>query len=209
MSTSFQVYATSRDIPSFGQLLELANIRIDETLRQLGIDTRIELAARILTVETNQGTTTEFDRPVTWSSDEYAWFQVPSVGASGIDAYFLDIDDDDREMWHDLVVSNPRARTLKPLIERGLEVGHYWSFRRSTGQPAACHFIHGLVATSLAELTNGFIHSIDSACDYDRVPASPQEFHGWYFDPAQTADPVEAGWYRKCLVDIAAGRQRR
>jgi|SRR5262245_39087394 len=87
----------------------------------------------------------------------------------------------------------------KTLINECLANGHHWSFRRSAGQPAIINVAYGMIAGSLAELTEGFIYSDDSAWDYERFPATAQEFFSWYFRPDKAIKAEYAEWAARCI----------
>lgn len=53
---------------------------------------------------------------------------------------------------------------------------------------------YGLIAASVAELTEGFIYSGDNAWDYERFPAQANEFFSWYFYPNLAIDPNNQEW---------------
>lgn len=72
---------------------------------------------------------------------------------------------------------------------------------------AIISFAYGIIAASLAELTDGIIYSEDSAWDYDRFPAVAADFYEWYFDPELTPDPDRAEWARGCFVAIASDQR--
>jgi hypothetical protein len=67
------------------------------------------------------------------------------------------------------------------------------------GQPATINVAYGMIAGSLAELTEGFIYSGDSAWDYERFPATAQEFFSWYFRPDKAIKAEYAEWASRCI----------
>ena len=86
------------------------------------------------------------------------------------------------------------------LIDHGINAhGHHWSFRRSAGQPAIINVAYGMIAGSLAELTEGFIYSGDSAWDHERFPATTQEFFSWYFRPDKAIKAEHAELAARCI----------
>jgi hypothetical protein len=141
------------------------------------------------------------DDPARWNKETYAWFMVGNV-RGGTDAYSDDDANEIREYWDD-EMANPRCIRFESIIRESVEIGHRWSFRRSAGQPAVINLAYGLIAGSLAAITNGIVHSIDSAWDYEKLPASPEEFLSWYFRPEQTANQKSQAWSRECLARLA------
>ena len=60
-----------------------------------------------------------------------------------------------------------------------------------------------MLAAALAELTDGFVFSDDSAWDYERFPAKANEFYEWYFNPQRAFDPDFSEWAKDCLAAIS------
>jgi hypothetical protein len=79
---------------------------------------------------------------------------VDDVGG-GTDAYYCDDADEINEVWSG-EFDDPKCLRLEPLIRECVQIGHYWSFRRSMGQPGIVNLAYGLIAGSLAALTDGF-----------------------------------------------------
>jgi hypothetical protein len=140
-----------------------------------------------------------------WSDDEYAWFYFEPEPTGGTDAYFFSNQEIDYEIWDEEIKTRIRAAEKKTLINECLANGYHWYFRRSMGQPPIINLAYGMIAGSLAELTEGFIDSVDSAWDYERFPATAQEFFSWYFRPDKAINADNAEWAANCLKDLANG----
>lgn len=82
-----------------------------------------------------------------------------------------------------MLTSLVKAKKLHDIIRTSMEIGYYWSFRRSAGQPGIINLSYGLIAASLAKITDGFIYTDDGAWDYNCFPASADDFLSWYFKP--------------------------
>ncbi|WP_295979416.1 hypothetical protein [uncultured Variovorax sp.] len=206
MSTTFDVYPRTAAVPSFGELIELASTRLAERLRRHGIDVRPELRVEVRHYRSHQQVPITPDDEMTWKKGEYGWFYVPEV-LGGTDVDYRKVEEMDWAMWRELLETNEQARSERARIESCLATGHYWSFRRSVGQPAIINLAYGIIAASLAELTDGIIYSYDSAWDYDRFPAVAADFYEWYFNPEMTSDPGNADWARTCLLTIASDQR--
>jgi hypothetical protein len=206
MSTTFDVYPGTAGIPTFGELIELASTRLAERLRCHGINVRPELKVEVRHHGSHQEVAITPDGEMTWKRDEYGWFHVPGV-LGGTDVDYRTVEEMDWKMWRELLETNERARGERFRIESCLATGHYWAFRRSVGQPAIINFAYGIIAASLAELTDGIIYSYDSAWDYDRFPAVAADFYEWYFNPEETPDTDRADWARACLLTIASDQR--
>lgn len=104
------------------------------------------------------------------------------------------------ECWSEL--TEPRFKVREVLIRKCLAVGHYWHFRRSIGQPAIINIAYGLIAGCLAELTDGFVFSDDSAWDWERMPALPSELFSWYFVPGMAINEDFRDWSSRCIESL-------
>jgi hypothetical protein len=100
----------------------------------------------------------------------------------GSDAYFDDDHVQIQDRWAD-GFDDPRRKRLEPPIRECIGTGHRCRIRRSAGQPAVINLAYGLIASSLAAITDGFLTSDDSASDWQRLPALPDDFLAWYFRP--------------------------
>jgi hypothetical protein len=201
MSTTFDVYPGMTDLPSFAAVIERSTSELHRFLGSVGIRARPPIHLRIQRCEDNSHVPYLLDSPAHWGKDTYAWFMVGDV-PGGSDAYF----DDDRvniqERWDD-GFEDPRRKRLEPLIRRCIGIGHCWWFRRSAGQPAVVNVAYGLIAASFAAVTDGFLTSDDSAWDWQRLPALPDEFLAWYFRPEQAIGEDFREWSQRCLGRLA------
>ncbi|WP_395316907.1 hypothetical protein [Variovorax sp. UC74_104] len=206
MSTTFEVYPRTQRVPTFGKLIELASIRLAEQLERRHIAAKPQLKVQVLRNRSHDEIAIALDAQMIWERDQYAWITVPGV-LGGTDVDYRLIDELTKRLWNDLFEVEQRAKELRTHIEACLSTGHYWSFRRSAGQPAIINFAYGIIAASLAELTDGIIYSDDSAWDYDRFPAVAIDFYEWFFDPEKTPDLDRAAWARACLSAIASDQR--
>jgi hypothetical protein len=198
MSTSFEVFPTTDSIPSFRQLLDVATAHLGEFLLEYGITQPALLAVTLRRVEPDGPIVPlDTDGPAWWPQDCYAWFHVPGV-TGGTDAYACPMDDPGRRSIEDIGAKDlpdfARATTA------ALWVGRYWLFRRSAGQPAIINIGYGILAGSLAELTDGIVNSDDGAWDYRRLPAQPDVFLRTYFRPELNREWENYNWAKECIA---------
>jgi len=200
MSTTFDVYASTSDIPSFNDVLTLSNIYLNKELIRHSINDSYEIDVSIRKEQTHEVVLLDKSTPATWAiDDEYAWFTV-NEKSGGCDAYVCDFSDYLHfEHWYDEFIDDNQATVSKAQMRKCFESGFYWTFRRSAGQPAIINLSYGLVAAAFAELTNGFLFSYDGAWDYTIFPASANRFLQSYFDPQYPA-PEFANWARECIA---------
>jgi len=203
VSTTFDVYPSTDLIPSFAQLLTVATNHLTAFLRSYDITTPVTLdvAMRHKADETNRDLPFDLNAPAWWPNDHYAWFFVQGV-PGGTDAYARIMNDLHRECLVE-EVAGEKGSGLGDLPKRSLQIGRYWAFRRSAGQLAITNVAYVILAASLAELTNGFVHSSDLAWDYRLLPAQPAEFLKWYFRPELATDANCKDWSQRCINGIA------
>jgi hypothetical protein len=91
---------------------------------------------------------------------------------------------------------------IEPRVRHCVSIGHRWWFRRSMGQPAIINLSYGLIAASLAAITDGFLMSEDSAWKWQTFPALPEEFLSWYFRPENAIDANKREWSEQCLASL-------
>src|SRR4051812_46835805 len=110
MSTTFDVYPSREEIPSFARLLEAANGHLSSFLQRYNImqPVRLDVAMR---PKDDDNHTLPFDRngPAWWPDDQYAWFFVSGMGG-GTDAYAFTMDDQDRECVMEEIAGEGAAR---------------------------------------------------------------------------------------------------
>jgi len=200
VSTTFDVYPRTANLPTVNELLERSTRELHAFLEAFRIVARPEIQVRLQRRADHAPVAFDLRGPLRWDRDTYAWFEVGDV-AGGTDACF---DSDKRaidEGWEG-ELDHPRCLRLEPLIRTCVGVGHRWSFRRSAGQPAIINVAYGLIAGSLASITDGFIDSTDSAWDWERMPARPDEFLGFYFRPMLARGKDFREWSQRCIASL-------
>ncbi|WP_127531791.1 hypothetical protein [Paenibacillus kobensis] len=194
MSTVFEVYPGTSVIPSMTELLQLANRKLHHFLEPHGLQVmpmiHVRLGERFVSPDDTSAET------VAWS-DEYAWFYAePSEKGGGTDAYYEQVDETTLEIWD----SYSEYGDTYVDVRRSLVNGHYWTFRRSAGQPAIINLAYGLLASALAELTEGYLYSDDGA--WYGAPIRPVDFDPLYFYPDKAYSMGKASWFEGCLISI-------
>jgi hypothetical protein len=207
MSKVFDVFPSRADLPSYRELLAIASGHLNGFLWDYGIERPVRLSVGLRSNdEASRVLPIDLDGPCWWPATQYAWFSVPGVDG-GTDAYANEMrahdpDDLGRGILTD-EISGGKAVEFADPIRRSLLVGRYWGFRRSAGQPAVINVAYGMIAASLAELTDGIVHSIDGAWDHRLLPARPADFLSWYFRPERTDVPEWKGWAEQCIRQLA------
>lgn len=201
MSTTFDVYPRSKQLPTFTELLEKSTAELHRFLASVGVEARPPIHLRLQRCEDHAHVPFSLMDKMSWADDVYAWFMVGNV-AGGTDAYYDADAADIAEQWQG-EFDDPKCRRIERLIRECVTVGHRWWFRRSAGQPAVVNIAYGLIAASLADITGGFIYSSDSAWDWERMPALPAEFFGFYFRPEQALEENFREWSQRCISAVA------
>jgi hypothetical protein len=167
-----------------------------------GVVAKPELMVTLRRNSTHEVLPLDLSAPAKWKDSEYAWFSVKGV-TGGANASHCIIDSDNVEYLESLTSSeHTQAIAVREEFLACLTNSAYWSFRRSAGQPGVIAFAYGMLAAALAELTDGFVFSDDSAWDYERFPAKAHEVYEWYFNPEKAINQDFAKWAHDCLTAI-------
>jgi antitoxin component of RelBE/YafQ-DinJ toxin-antitoxin module len=201
MSTTFEVYPRTKTLPTFGAIVDRSTMELHRFLDSVGISSRPEVHMRLQACVDDAQLPFSLNDPAKWNEETYAWFMVSDV-PGGTDAYFDDKGNEIQDYW-DGELAGPRCKRFESLIRECAMVGHRWWFRRSIGQPAIVNLAYGLIAGSLAAITNGLVYSMDSAWDYEKLPALPDDFLSWYFRPNKTTNENYREWSSRCLDHLA------
>ncbi len=201
MSTTFEVYPATHELPTFAALIDATLPRLHKRLARNGIDARPQIDVRIQKNRNHKHVAFDLSDPCKWPGTTYAWFEIAGV-SGGTDAYFEPIDELTNDVWDDYL-KDDQFRPYADHAKKCLAIGHCWSFRRSMGQPAIINLMHGLLAGCLAQLTNGLIMSDDSAWDRSLMPATGPEFLDFYFVTHRTTDADCKEWAARCMNAIA------
>lgn len=194
MSTTFEVYPTNSYIPKMTELVALANEKLHAFLNPLELTVTPVIQARI--GDTFIDGTSSIQWTAQWEV-QYAWFFVsPSNDGGGSDAYYNTVDEDIVEIWEEYEDAGERYTE----VLKSLSIGHYWTFRRSAGQPAVINLAYGFLAAALAEMTDGYIFSDDGA--WPGPPIRAAEFEVQYFNPTLANNYADASWYVQCLTRL-------
>lgn len=203
MSTTFDVIPMSPKLPLFAEVCSLASTYLARYLGRSGLDGRPIIKATLRKQKPDVQLPLDTLAQTRWDSDQYAWFFIDGL-TGGADAYFKAMDVEIKECFREEVESNPRYGLRRETISRCLENDHYWYFRRGGAQPALILAAYGMVAASFAELTCGLITSNDNAWDYERFPATAEEFLSFYFRPESALSESMREWSERCIKLMSA-----
>ena len=201
MSTTFYVYPGKDYIPTFSELLDISNKRINDFLASLGSVKGVTVDVEVHNSEDHSQIKFDINDKLNWNDDAYSWFFVRGLGG-GTDSYYYRITELDKEAWKEEFETNIRAQQLQNVINRSMFIGYHWSFRRSAGQSGIINLVYGIIAASLAEITDGFVYSDDGAWDYNCLPALADDFFKWYFKPEFTGKSEDKLWVQNSIKSI-------
>ena len=182
VSTIFQVLPGISTVPTYNEVLELANMNINDFLSAIGVRRNVTVNVNLINIETYERKTLIYDDIMVSDEEHYAWFYIDNI-PGGSDCYYHRNVPIDREVWEDELCTNLNAQKNQLTIRSNMEIGYQWSFRRSAGQPAIVALSYGMLAASLAKLTNGIIYTDDGAWDYSLFPVTANDFCMWYLKP--------------------------
>jgi hypothetical protein len=192
------VFPRNSNLPTIEQVVELSTRYLHKYIAKVGTPL---LPTVKFEIRNNNHTivSTKPDQSFSWNDNEYGWFTINHV-PGGCDAYFEYLDDMRKEIWEEeIAASTARCSDFADIIRASLEIGHYWRFRRSAGQLGVVSLYYGLLASAVAELTNGFVYSDDGAWDLKYFPILPDEFRNIFFQPDKTSDQE---WVERCISAI-------
>lgn len=199
MSTTFEVFPGKKYIPSFKALLDLSNQRLNEFLQSYNLPQAF-LSVSLRNDENQQIAFTP-ETALKWGEDDYAWFFTDFPG--GTDAYYRILDNDDYDVISEAMENGKYPQNVRQTLLSAIDIGHYWCFRRSAGQLAITNLTYGILAASLAELTEGVVLSWDSAWHNAVVPMYAETFFRTYFRPEYCESSSDKKWFQDCLDSLA------
>ncbi|GGO40207.1 hypothetical protein [Deinococcus humi] len=208
MSTTFDVYPGSVEVPFTREVLALGASKLWAYLTSIGIDEHPQVHVKLLARGNHQKKGLILDAPFAWPEDQYMWFTVGD-GQGGTDAYCecLEVDEGFDFSTHGLPFSQVQMDDLA-LFETARIGGRWWYFRRSAGQPALVNVLYGCLASALAALTHGVVYSSDSAWDYTRFPAQSAEFDRWFMRPEHALGADFREWAQRIQEALIRELQR-
>jgi len=201
MSTTFEVYPGIKDTPSFSTVICNTETAVNNYLRSIGVGRDIRLSIEIQSINGHIKKPFQLADKMIWDESVYAWFYIEDI-PGGTDAYFYRHSSIDTEFLMEELTANPNFQKYQNTINNNIKLGYYWSFRRSAGQPAIIALCYGLLAASLAKLTEGIIYTDDGAWDYEKFPADPDDFIRRYFRLEYATKPDDIDFVKAGLASI-------
>ncbi|SFS67661.1 hypothetical protein [Paenibacillus sp. BC26] len=190
MSTSFDVYPTTFNVPTYSALLEKANQLVNSRMKSLKNNSEFEL--NISLQNKNESIPVKLTDKFDIHEEYYIWVSTDRI-SGGFCIYQYNNDQMYKELWEDELRREQSQKYEKKII-KSIERPYHWSVVRYAGTDPFYNLSYGLFASALAELTEGIIFSDDNAWEYSRFPCLPSEFNTFYFNPEQTVDKEHRNW---------------
>ena len=114
MSTTFEVYPKTRELPTFEGLLERSTGELHRFLNAIGVGVRPRIHVRLQRSLDHAHLPFSLRDPLRWGPETYAWFMVGDV-PGGTDAYFRDDAARIAEEWRG-EFDNSKCQPLESLI---------------------------------------------------------------------------------------------
>ena len=177
MSTCFEIYPTDSNIPEIHRIIENAELMFRDFLIKYNIESDIDI--KVIEVAENNEIKAG---PKFIVSNEKAYNIININNIGNIYIFYYELSDMDNEIWNDELKINSRAVLLEDSITLNKKAGHFWSIKRTAGQPAIISLMYGFVAMAVSAETNGFIYSSDGAWDYNKMPLEWEELYVQYMN---------------------------
>lgn len=201
MSTTFNVLPSKITVPTYKEIVDLANTNLNTYLCNIGIDKKVTINFNVQKNMINELLPFDSGDELVQNDNSYAWFFVHNT-PGGTDCYYCRNLPIDKEVWDGELQDNVNAQRYQKEILRSMSIGYRWIFRRSAGQPAIIALSYGILAASLAQLTDGIIYSDDGAWDYSKFPADADEFLAWYFRPELATNEADKAFSIECIEQM-------
>ena len=195
MSTTFDVFAKNNYIPFFNELFSISTENLNNFLKRHGIMSKIFIRYKLMNKVTDNVIPISSDDAFFWDDEHYLWIYTDEV-EDGTDAYVHEVDDLDLE---ELKETEFIQNQEKP-VENFIKQNYYWSFRRSAGQPGIINIMYGIIAGTLAKLTDGIVFSGD--CAWEIEAAFGDDFLLFYMEPDKTQDEESRKWAIECINSV-------
>ena len=206
MSLTLDVLPTAPLPPTFGELLERTreNIATFYVEHALGVAPPIATAFLDLSGHPDRHDRTRrvagADESFSWSTDAYAWIVWPSGQGTAVHNGW--VPPDGAMPWEEPGGSAPSA-ALARAARQASAVGRRWSVAVESSD-AFADLASGMLAGSLAELTEGLVFSDDGAWPFDGTPMHAADFVRAYLRPSFTRDLHASERARRCVAELAA-----
>jgi len=201
MSTIFQAIPGKPYIPTYREIMSLAIKNMSDYLSHIGSHKVFDIRVVLECIKTNEIIEIDPDDKMLTNKEFRAIFYIQDM-PGGTDCHYYQYCPIDKVGWEDELRNNLNSRKYKSVIRESMSIGYYWHFRRSAGQPAPVVLLYGMLAASLASLTDGIVHSDDGAWDYSMMPASTDEFLSFFLKPEHISGSRDKDYFQGIIDNL-------
>lgn len=177
MSMSFEIFPTKEKKPGCDEIIKYSVKLFSEFLEKEKISQDVNIITSEVTVDNEVYINPAF---LALEVDYHTVFNLNKEGE--VYVFYHELTELDKDFWNEEVQGNKNAQSVKEKISANLEIGHFWSVKRTMGQPAIVSLYYGYLAIAIAVLTDGIIYSDDGAWDYSRLPVEGKVFETEYLN---------------------------
>ena len=197
MSMSFEIFPTTQKKPNCDEVIRCSVDLFNEFLRKENISQKINITAIEVTANNEIYTN---PTSLVLKENYHTVFNLNKEGE--VYLFYHELTDLDKDFWADEIQGNNRAHSIKEKIDANLEIGYYWSVKRTMGQPAIVSLYYGYLAIAIGILTDGIIYSDDGAWDYSILPISGKDLKTEYLNIKNVSDTLVKDNVEKWLGEL-------
>lgn len=197
MSMSFEIFPTKKRKPNCDEIIKYSVELFSEFLKRKKISQGIDISTREVTADNTVHT-----NPISLvlKENSHTVFNLNEEGE--VYVFYHELSDLDKDFWKEEIQKNENAQSMKEKIDTNLEIGYFWSVKRTMGQPAIVSLYYGYLAIAIAILTDGIIYSDDGAWDYSRLPIEGNVFKTGYLNIENISDAMVKDNVEKWLGEL-------
>lgn len=197
MSMSFEIFPTKKRKPNCDEIIKYSVELFSEFLKNEKISRGIDITTREVTADN-----AIHANPISLvlKENSHTVFNLNKEGE--VYVFYHELSDLDKDFWKEEIQENENAQFMKEMICTNLEIGYFWSVKRTMGQPAIVSLYYGYLAIAIAILTDGIIYSDDGAWDYSRLPIKGNIFKTEYLNTENISDAMVKDNVEKWLGEL-------
>ncbi len=194
---SFEIFPTTKKKPSCDEIIKYSVELFSEFLKKEKISQRIDITTREVTADNEV-----YTNPISLTLKENYHTVFNLNGEGEVYIFYNELTDLDKDFWDEEIQENKHAQSMKAKVDANLEIGYYWSVKRTMRQPAIVSLYYGYLAIAIAILTDGLIYSDDGAWDYSRLPILGENFKTEYLNIKNINDTIVKDNVEKWLDEL-------
>lgn len=197
MSMSFEIFPTKKGKPNCDEIIKYSVELFSEFLNKEKISRGIDITTREVTADN-----AVHMNPISLVLKENSHIVFNLNQEGEVYVFYHELTDLDKDFWKEEIQENGNAQSMKEKIDTNLEIGYFWSVKRTMGQPAIVSLYYGYLAIAIAILTDGIIYSDDGAWDYSRLPIEGKVFKTEYLNIENISDAMVKDNLEKWLGEL-------